>query len=769
MTTPIKNNQNTEFNNNKPVGSSFKDQVSYFTGRIWKWLTTSVPNFFKTDIPAFFQYLMGKSKLVNTALKDKDIQPKHIPPSVEVQAVVKNTLNPRIPPTSSAAATHPLEVPLPPPPNLPESTTDEEEDEPEIRDLPEIGDLPEIRDLNADFEHKGMGREETPLAEHPQPTPFVAEAPFLPAEEVPPRPPKTLTSTVKGVVVMDQRILPNGHNHCGFHAFKNAILGLSSSDPIRKLLTDQQFFEDWHAYTSGGLERLDISAVELLKAAEKLKKDDPLTLTSNLKILREEFLKNSNRITLLKTNPDKQTLSDAQELDELRSLYAISQKQGPFSHSFVIGRDTNEGEDNGHWVALVLNKDGQGNRSWEGFNSYPIPNTVGQSATEVLEEQVKILERVLENPEPEIARILEELNQKTFKMKETLNNNGTLKDPSSTNLLLLRKGLAETSAEMTKMHDFLTKTGLINSNIPEIQKIKETMLAVRSFHQRNALVTEQTVPTYIRPLVNEILSGRIVNDKESCEEALAAFFADKPDSLVLTAIDLLNPPKPNEVKIPNKKRDNRNYLLGVFTTMLSQTPNFKPFIGKLLEYYMERELINFDLPLNQADSNRLRAHFNIFLAESTPEARSTRLNLQPTPVSISSSSSSQSPDRLEIELDRGINDQLKPKLRDYDLQHLREDIIAIYEETDASTVQNTIRQLNPNVAIPNGKTKDYYLGTLNVELNKMKDVSALIPSLKQALMIYGKSTVSSRRRGTTFDSLINGLPLLNLNNWLKRN
>lgn len=174
------------------------------------------------------------------------------------------------------------------------------------------------------------------------------------------------------IPVLNQTYRRGGQNECGFHAFKNALVGVClglgiSNIAQRDFESPETFVEvfNWVKQSKGNQEG-DASIAELHQALVKLSQTEPEALSPTLRSF--QTLVKEHVISLINIGEDWNTgglaiSADADTLSYLRNLKELSHKPGPWTHAFVTGSD-------GHWITLIAQKDEKGSVKWFGTDSW---------------------------------------------------------------------------------------------------------------------------------------------------------------------------------------------------------------------------------------------------------------------------------------------------------------------------------------------------------------------------------------------------------------
>ncbi|MFA6916896.1 MAG: hypothetical protein WC222_10905 [Parachlamydiales bacterium] len=178
----------------------------------------------------------------------------------------------------------------------------------------------------------------------------------------------TSTETFNQIQVLDQNIRSGGYEECGFHALKNALVGVAVAHKMGGISADDfnnpDFYDSFHVFVKSYKENWnegDASIAVLNTALMELSKKDPSELDETKKTIATLY--SQNTISLFNLSDDRLVGGqDHTTLDFAANLFNVFKQQGPFTHGFVIGY-------NGHWYTLILERDNSKRYHWSGCDS----------------------------------------------------------------------------------------------------------------------------------------------------------------------------------------------------------------------------------------------------------------------------------------------------------------------------------------------------------------------------------------------------------------
>lgn len=247
------------------------------------------------------------------------------------------------------------------------------------------------------------------------------------------------------IPVLDQRAEAGGFEMCGYHAFKNALIGIGSELPPEKKnlflspIIYSGFYDFLITYRFGkeqGERDLDIAT--LSQALKDFVKVNPKELAPKIRPFHENFINYPNSVSIFNvaTADDGNRIlgiADPSNLSYLRNLLDISHNQDPFKHAFLIGADS-------HWTTIIMECHGKGIVSWYGCDSDY--NMLGQARShELLEGNVELLKGTFKNVDDNIIRIYEDAVGADFRRKANwLDDGGGVKVEFEEDVIALLPG-----------------------------------------------------------------------------------------------------------------------------------------------------------------------------------------------------------------------------------------------------------------------------------------------------------------------------------------
>lgn len=192
------------------------------------------------------------------------------------------------------------------------------------------------------------------------------------------------------ISVLNQTYQKRGNETCGFHAFKNALLGLglTSNTTTTQMFKDKVLFESLYNFIlqfqpeGEG----DINIANLNRALLALKNSSKSDLPSELGLFYDLLQTHPDSVTML--NPQRGSISNGildTNLNNLSNLVRLSAQEGPFIHSFILGRAE-------HWVTLIFEKKEDGTIIWYGCDSW-------NNDSSQFQQYIDLLEQIFQTPD----------------------------------------------------------------------------------------------------------------------------------------------------------------------------------------------------------------------------------------------------------------------------------------------------------------------------------------------------------------------------------
>lgn len=189
--------------------------------------------------------------------------------------------------------------------------------------------------------------------------------------------------TINMVRVLNQKTLPYGHETCGYHTFKNALLCLMRA---QKKITDRQFHQmlnnprlftalfETTVEAANSQGNKDITISRFLQLTQKAKAGlldfsaqgmSPDNLASlPLAIDGSQQLSVAHIIAQQGYSPEYALTGLEEDLFAAAMLAKLARNKGPLEHVFAIGIN------NQHWVTVSLTQNIKGQRTWKMMDSW---------------------------------------------------------------------------------------------------------------------------------------------------------------------------------------------------------------------------------------------------------------------------------------------------------------------------------------------------------------------------------------------------------------
>lgn len=490
MVNQIKNTnpiENSDTNKSQP--SSITDTIVQYAGRVWKWITVSIPNFFTHDIPAFFSSFTKKN---SPDLKGKQIQPLNSD-NLKGAAPISDLAKDRFPAPQNNNKALPQE-------------------EPDLG-LANLFAEPEIRGPNKPPQQRGARAENA----------AAAQAAVIPAV------PKVFTPLAGKLInpinhqsfteirVMNQRnqredqpfpvlprnnrYIPIGDEACGYQSFKNALVGIAVGFDAK---IPSNTFEDMSVYdylysfmkkyrqsdVSGDR---DITFAEMpkifadfakLKSTEFDKIPDGV-LRQKIKAIHEAVAAHPTSISIfnLSLEHGKHFFAEFATLTSLENLKAFTQHPGPITHTVTIGT----GE---HWTTILIEKDPTGKIKWYGCDSWP-----GHTPEELI-TNIGVLEEALANIDTDLEIGYRDAVGSNFNrvIADYFDARGLPKQDlaSQTNLQNWLTSGGDYPNQVVKAFEFVQKSGWLTKTAdPQISQHLKSLKVLANYMALSPLVEDQ--------------------------------------------------------------------------------------------------------------------------------------------------------------------------------------------------------------------------------------------------------------------------------------
>ena len=283
-------------------------------------------------------------------------------------------------------------------------------------------------------------------------------------------------NTIHYFKVLDQRGPRRGEEHCGFHAFKNALAAVSmlTGQPHAKdLFTDPVFYKTVKQFMDEVEEgnKGDASIEQLMSSYEYLINnqarnyqnfvhgtDDRVNIPNILQPYSS--LLQMPGVFLSMVNVDEGQISGsaggAASLNSLANLIQFSTSPTPKAHIFLVGNE-------GHWTTLMLQVNDENQMTWVGCDSYG-------NRSQPIRDNVQLLTRFLEDlQDPTVQKnFLKEsysaaIGKEIANFTRFVDQDGRLMDPS-------RDAILKSSEEYLKLlyrgYLFMQRMDLFKENSP---------------------------------------------------------------------------------------------------------------------------------------------------------------------------------------------------------------------------------------------------------------------------------------------------------------
>lgn len=252
--------------------------------------------------------------------------------------------------------------------------------------------------------------------------------------------------------VLDQKKAKMGDESCGYHAWKNALLGLSlSTFPSAKtatLLKDAGFFNDAVVpFISKSDSANDVTIVDLEQAMRNLETNP----TDQLQPLADALAENQQRVSIMVTEGDVFSY-DETTIHNLVNLFKTYESDGPWTHAIIIGSQ-------GHWTTLFLQKTEDNQLVWSGCDSW-------HNQKNVLTHHKMLIENALNNREETLQNAFQyAVGDMLERKRHWFHEDGSLKDSSDLHLLIDNPEYADRfTRRLEAGYDFLVRLDLLDDD-----------------------------------------------------------------------------------------------------------------------------------------------------------------------------------------------------------------------------------------------------------------------------------------------------------------
>ncbi|MFI5343064.1 MAG: hypothetical protein ACHQUC_02460 [Chlamydiales bacterium] len=193
-----------------------------------------------------------------------------------------------------------------------------------------------------------------------QPETFLSLNDQIPREKC-----QLLGTNLYQILCFNQGTLPN----CGPHSLKNALFALATAMGF-KVSKNDNIFEDYLLYepvkdivnqVRGPDSKGDAAIIDLRKAWEAILNESALSFPDADKELKW----NNNDLSFFNVE-NNGLVTGPESLDAFVNLKELSQKEGACHHAFVVGGQ-------GHWIALIYEKNRDNQVTWYGIDSMNPP------------------------------------------------------------------------------------------------------------------------------------------------------------------------------------------------------------------------------------------------------------------------------------------------------------------------------------------------------------------------------------------------------------
>ena len=314
------------------------------------------------------------------------------------------------------------------------------------------------------------------------------------------------------VPVLDQNRQAGGYQHCGFHAFKNALIGLGVMMQAPGFELKQ--FKDQETYLTikkavdkfknpSAADEEDASINVLMEALKDLYKPQR-RLVPQLNAYHELLQSQYTNICLFNALEEGGQLvlsgggAGSPNLNSLANLYEFAQRKGPKAQAFLIGYEE-------HWITLIVHVDAKGEQVWSGFDSY----YSGPSCRSRFEKGIQLIKRNLNNFHEFLLRGYEDAAGEEIRRKvHWFDQNGNLKNKAEDEGVLL-KNAPEFLTMLSDSYQFMKRTSWLTSDDPiKVNHVKKLVEYVTFYATilKKPIMTDKVLGPMVQELCKDILS-----------------------------------------------------------------------------------------------------------------------------------------------------------------------------------------------------------------------------------------------------------------------
>lgn len=277
-----------------------------------------------------------------------------------------------------------------------------------------------------------------------------------------------LNALIRSRQIMVLSQIGNGGEHqCGYHAFKNALVGLglaySKKETTPEQFEDRAFYQNIFRVVSTHTTQNqdDVSIITLANALSELAKTPEWNFISS-------------HVSMFNSDSDSPlNIGDATVLQSVSNLIRLKADPKPGVHAFLMGFD-------GHWITLFYERDRAGNTRWYGTDSWNNDSSRFDSA-------IKQLENLMNRLEEEAPRIYEYVVGGTLARRAGyFNEKGELKDES--NRAILVDGRKQNELRLDHAMKFIKEAGWERNTDSAMQTYIKNINILNKFYNRSLLV-----------------------------------------------------------------------------------------------------------------------------------------------------------------------------------------------------------------------------------------------------------------------------------------
>ncbi|MBN9378362.1 MAG: hypothetical protein BGO14_06840 [Chlamydiales bacterium 38-26] len=315
-----------------------------------------------------------------------------------------------------------------------------------------------------------------------------------------------------------------GMQRCGYHAFKNALIGLGilcqqKGFSQEQLSTKKDYLVCKHAIDfvippnrPVDMDSMDVSVANVVEALHSLR-FPKVELDPELKPYHELLLSQFTNISAF--NSEVEVVMDRQGnylgtkpsgvlsgseagaagLASVANLYEFVSKKGPKVQAFITGFGD-------HWITLLLHEDDKGTRVWSALDSYDSDDHLYKKCIDMYEATMQDMENFL--MKSYLGAIGGEIKNKT-RLFETYEldqikdsegqlikvSKGKLLDPNDAGMLL--KSARDTLDMLYHAYNFMRRVGWLGKNIPEDSPINGLRIQMTEYLRFYAINLRQMI------------------------------------------------------------------------------------------------------------------------------------------------------------------------------------------------------------------------------------------------------------------------------------